>query len=78
MIAAADEAIEIAVALETGHGDGDLIFDDGWETEDDGSDMFSDNELDGGEGFELTKLDGGAGGGTEGDGGDTVQLVGHR
>lgn len=78
VIAAADEAIEIAVALETSHGDGDLIFDDGWETEDDGSDMFSDNELDEGEGFELTKLDGGAGGGTEGDGGDPVLLVGHR
>lgn len=78
MIAAADEAIEIAVALEIGHGDEDLIFDDGWETEDDGSDIFSDIELGGGEGFELTKLDGGEEADGGGDGDDPIQLIGHR
>lgn len=78
VIAAADEAIEIAIALEISHGDSDLIFDDGWETEDDESDIFSDNELDGGEGFELAKLDDGEEGDTEDSEVDPMQLMGHR
>lgn len=43
-----DAAIEIAVALEITQVDADLVFDDGWETEDD---MFSDDELDGEKGL---------------------------
>lgn len=77
-IAAAEEAIGIAAAFEVSHGDGDLIFDDGWETEEEGSDVFSDNEVDEEEEFTKVSDEEDEEDEDEDDEDDPIQLIGHR
>lgn len=77
-LAAAEEAIEIAVALEINHGDEDLIFDDGWETEEEGSDAFSDDEIDEGEEFSKASDGEEEEDDDDDDEDDPIQLIGHR
>lgn len=58
VIAHVDLATGIAVESEIRHGNTDLFFDDGWETENDGSDILSDDERDGVECLEFKEVKG--------------------
>lgn len=79
VITPADLAIEITVESELRHGNTDLLFDDGWETEDDGTEMISDNERTGVGCLGFKELKGGEDEDEDGEGyeADPVSLIGH-
>jgi len=66
-IAAAEEAIEVTMGMD--HGDGDLIIDDGWETED--SEDFDDDDDDMVMDLDEEEDD------DDDDDGELIQLIGH-
>lgn len=78
VIAPAELAIGLAVGSGIRHGNTDLLFDDGWETEDDGSDMISDDERNGVECLESKEVKGGEDQDEAGYEVDLLSLIGHR